>query len=157
MDLAIPDAMLKSFTSRYQLSPLLNDPSMLKKKAVYEHKGQTWRATIEKYEHCDDKQQQLTIRLSHNGFRYHKRKFVTAGLTTHKRDSWFALGPDVLEDMPHLKALKSLLAATITFAYNFKYKRIDISFFKDDHPNPFLLVTFEPGHPEKPWSKELRF
>ena len=156
MDLGIPDEMLRCLDERHPLHTFLSEPLPGKTKLHYPRRGQTWLATLYDYYHSRT-ERELIIKLSHDGFRYHKRRYQEAGITTHRRQDWFVLGEDVLSDMPFLAQLKQRLDAKTPFLYNIKHKRIDIKFFKGDADHPFLLITFEPGFPEADLAKELRF
>jgi hypothetical protein len=156
MDLGIPDEMLRCLDERHPLHTFIAEPLPGSMKLLYPRRGQTWRATLYDYYHSRT-ERQLTVKLSHDGFHYHKRRYKQAGISTHRRKDYFALGEDVLSDMPFLEQLKRRLEAKIVFLYNIKHKRIDIKFFKQEADLPFLLITFEPGHPETDLAKELRF
>ncbi len=156
MDLGIPDEMLRSLHERHPLHNFIDSPLPGTMKLLFPRRGQTWRATLYDYYHSR-KDRQLTVKLSHNGFRYHKRRYLQAGVSSHRRQDYFVLGDDVLVDMPFLSQLKKSLDAKIAFLYNVKHKRIDIKFYKADGDQPFLLITFEPGHPESDVGKEFRF
>ena len=158
MDLGIPDEMLSSFAKRYPINELLataQGPTFLR----YKRREQTWMATVYDYFHLPGKKaRQLTIKLSHNGFRYHHRKYTSSKITTHELGEWCTLGSDVLNDMPYLAQLKTEIQAEIVFFYNIKHKRIDIHFFHSFlHETPFLMITFETGNPVSDIPRELRF
>ena len=158
MDLGIPDELLSMFAKRYPIGDMLIAPPQGNTLLKYKRRDQTWLATVSDYFHLPRKgARQLTIKLSHDGFRYHHRKFTGSKFTTHKLQDWFTLGPDVLNDMPYLGQLKNEINAEIVFLYNIKYKRIDIQFFEMDAETPFLLITFESGNPVTDVARELRF
>jgi len=156
MDLGIPDEMLRCLDERHPIQSFIAEPLPGTMKLLYRRRGQTWRATLYDCYHSRT-QRQLTIKLSHDGFHYHKRRYQQAGISTHRRRDYFSLGEDVLADMPYLQQLKDRLDAKIVFLYNIKHKRIDIKFFKGEADYPFLFITFEPGHPETELAKEIRF
>lgn len=158
MDIGIPDEILKCFNARYPIQKLLQSPLPGKSLFDFPRRGKTWTATARDFYHNGMKEhRQLTISLSHDGFRYHKRPYLRANTSTHKREGWFVLGEDVLNDMKFLAQLKTELSATITFHYNIKHRRIDIHFYRNDAANPFLVIAFESGNPKSVVERELRF
>ncbi len=96
---------------------------------------------------------QLTIRLSHDGFRYHDRKgqvFKWMPNYNHGGNGWCALNREsVSPKMTYLRQLCDRLGKgfTYSFLYNEKQKRIDISVFNQRHVC-VLKFTFEHGVPE---------
>ncbi|KAJ3077490.1 hypothetical protein HK102_005194 [Quaeritorhiza haematococci] len=142
MHLGIPDDMLKCFDQQYPIQRLLSRTFPGPTKFLFKRQSQTWRATAYDHYHAipdsASTQRQLTLKLSHDGFRYHARKYVAHNVRTHDRDDYYLLGSDVLADMPHLKHLAHSLGAKILFYYSIKHRRIDIKFFKDDSDYEFL-------------------
>ncbi|KAJ3389056.1 hypothetical protein HDU92_001185 [Lobulomyces angularis] len=140
MDFSIPNDILKSFDKTVSFHNLIT--------RFYAGKiSSTANKTFVEYS-WKGESHQLNIKLSHDGFVYHRRKFIAANLQSHKMDSWFSLGDDILEEMPFLKQLKQNIGAdSIAFLYNVKFNRMDIHFKKNDAKKSFFLITFESGYP----------
>jgi len=115
---------------------------------------------------------QLTVRLSHDGFRYSARKVLSKNIKWHNRDEYvtvtIAIVPltpncyvsfyildmsSYLQEMPFLASLQKQLSAHIIVYYSIKHKRMDIRFKKDGMP--ILMVSFEPGYPQHVEDKNL--
>lgn len=162
-DLRIPDEMLKSFFSQFPLAYLLkNQNDFDKKKFVkIKYQGLTYIGSIDNYITLlsqETSHRQLTIKLSHDGFKYSKRKYFKAKVCTHDMGNWYVLGGEILNEMPFLQKLKRESDSILVFYYNIKYARIDIKFFKnDENEEPFMLITFESGNPVTPPETRFRF
>ncbi|KAJ3216405.1 hypothetical protein HK099_005893 [Clydaea vesicula] len=141
MDFSIHNDILKSFDKAVSFHNLITRIFVERCK---------WTSTVFSHNYIsrEGESHQLNIKLSHDGFVYHRRKFIAANLQSHKMDSWFSLGDDILEEMPFLKQLKQNIGAdSIAFLYNVKFNRMDIHFKKNDAKKSFLLITFESGYP----------
>jgi hypothetical protein len=157
MDMGIPDTILKDFDKEMPFAQLIKKHNENTSKnynkyfIMYTHQNILWRSTI--YTQLIRKSGveigQLNIKLSHNGFKYHRRPYDACKIKTHKRNSWYSLTRDVLQEMPFLNHLKTLLQAEkVTFLYNIKHERMDIHFYRPGETSSYVLITFEHGYPE---------
>lgn len=142
--------ILKEFDKQFPILQLLGRGSTFDQKRyeIYKYSGLSYRATIYNYLTGTAKvpNRQLTIKLSHDGFRYHSKDFLRAKIVWHGRSDYAALTEDILEEMPFLNSLKTQLKADILFLYSIKGRRTDITFQVDG--KNVLMFTFEPGIPE---------
>lgn len=164
-DIAIPDGILRAVNAQYNLTNMGNESSNtydIKSGGTYVYMERNYQIKMYNYYHRihhgpDGKTKQLTIKLSHNGFIYTKRRFTLQGQITHNRTEWYVLGDYIFSDMPYLKSLANNLNAKIMFYYNIKHKRIDVQFFRnpddtdddsfiDEDQKPLMLITFETGN-----------
>jgi hypothetical protein len=147
-DLSIPDNIVKAFDQQYPVHGFIGQEKLDTKRTIeYKYNNVTYTATVYNYLYgWPDTNRQLTIKLSHDGFRYHRRKFLASNLIWHGCDSFFILDHSVLNDMPFVRELKERLKAKTIVYYSIKHRRMDIR-FKDTANKPILMITFEPGAP----------
>eukprot|EP01111_Echinosteliopsis_oligospora_P006583 TRINITY_DN2080_c0_g1_i1.p1 TRINITY_DN2080_c0_g1~~TRINITY_DN2080_c0_g1_i1.p1 ORF type:complete len:188 (-),score=17.76 TRINITY_DN2080_c0_g1_i1:35-598(-) len=148
-DFSIPDNMLKSFFKTKSVEDMLSNLHNYNQETYIFYKytnGLTYRATVYNYNYGHDGRKQLTIKLSHDGFRYVRRKFLRSNINWDKSDSFYVLDSEILKEMPYLEEIKTRLGARLIFYYSIKDRRMDIRFKKGE--DQLLMITFHPGHPE---------
>jgi hypothetical protein len=147
------DRILAEFTSKYPIRKLLEKVKtyMGGWTTHYTFNQSTYTATIDVFRSGDllsPPNHQLTIRLSHDGFRYHKPG--TEEYTDIIRDhsgipGYHVMKVEYLKDMQTLSNIqRDCDASSLQFLYNYRRKRIDIEFRKGDGICP-LKITFEHG------------
>merc|ERR1712137_732230 len=136
--LTIPDNIIKAFFRSVSktLPQMLDSITTFDKKRYvpYQYNSLTYRSTIYNYyQALDDEKPRLTIKLSHDGFRYSMRRFKRANVHHHHSNRFYILDVDLEEEMPYLHSL-----------------RTDLRFHPiDDIRTCILMFTFEPGTPEE--------
>jgi len=98
----------------------------------------------------DDKRQ-LTVRLSHDGFRYRalqgKSVVYANSRGMYNARGWCMLDINLAAEMPHLHALCERLQATVSIYYNRSARRVDFLFRHSVSGDKILKMCFEPGMP----------
>jgi hypothetical protein len=150
LQITLIDNIIGDFLKQYNIDDLLKDVEKFNSPIVipYKFNEKTYEATIYNYRYgYPDTRNQLTIRLSHDGFRYGRidPKFIIEKKKNRKSPGWLVLSDDYLKDMNHLKKLTSKLNCKIQFMYHPFLKRIDILFVNSDGSNK-LKLCFEHGY-----------
>lgn len=146
-DFSIPDNILKQFLSSHPIHLLFQNQDRFDQKTYleYTYNDVTYTSTIYNYHYGLTGNRQLTIKLSHDGFRYAKRAFKRSHVSWHRSGEFFILADMILDEMPFLKSFKQQ-HAKILFYYSIKDRRMDIRLKKEGQGN-YLMFTFEPGKP----------
>ena len=162
MNITLIDEILKEFTTQYKVDKLLSEVQKYIGDIgiTYKFRGVTYDGTITDYRTLNPTDNslhdQLTIRLSSDGFRYPRPNWndVAAVIRSHKSmhdpsgiPGYHVMKKEYLKDMRTLAEIQKLCNANKTiFLYNPKYKRIDVEFFDSNMQIP-LKITFEVGSP----------
>jgi len=108
-NISLIDDIVGEFFKQYHLSNMLSDVERFGTSVVvpYKFKDVTYEATIDDYRTgYPDTHHQLTVRLSHDGYRYRKinSQFVVEKNVNYRvSGGWLVLDSSFLEEMPHLK------------------------------------------------------
>jgi len=140
--ISLIDRIISAFFESYSISYLLERLHLFIAPVVvdYRFNDVTYEGTLFDYRSGfveengrSDTNHQLTVRLSHDGFRYRKitGDFVVAK-NVHYRESgeWYILNDEFMEAMPHLKNTALTYGSNATFYYSLIRKRIDIEYRK---------------------------
>jgi len=151
LKITLIDDIIGAFFKQYAISSLLNDVDKFTSKLIvpYTFKNVTYDGTLYNYRSGYPQiYNQLTIRLSHDGFRYKKidNKYILAKVKNRNTSGWLILNEQYLKDMINLKKIASRLKTTIKFLYNPHLKRIDIEFLLLETKKCILKLTFEHGN-----------
>jgi len=147
------DEIIGDFFALYHIQDLLKDVEKFNSPIVvpYKFKDSTYEATLANYRTgYPTTRNQLTVRLSHDGFRYGRveDKFVLAKKFNRGSGGWLVLDDHYLEKMTHLKRLHVELKCDIQFLYHHERRRIDIEFKSRDSNQIVLKLCFERGFPK---------
>lgn len=148
--ITLVDEIIGDFFEQYHLSSMRKDVEKFNSPIVvpYKFKQKTYEGTLYNYRSGYPRTtNQLTVRLSHDGFRYKKLEasFVHAIKKNRNLPGWMVVNNSYLQGMSNLKKLTDELKAKIEFLYHPQLKRIDIEFVADDGTRP-LKLCFEHGY-----------
>jgi hypothetical protein len=169
-EITLIDEILCAWDEQYPIANLLKEEANFLTPIFvdYQFKKSTYKGTIVTQRFgLNPPRNRLTLRLSHDGFRYPKidKSFVVNVIQKryHRYGRWEILSDKFLEKMQTLGVLQHKLGASeISFRYNKHRKRIDILFHRqelDESENgstssgprvstsPFLKICFEHGAP----------
>ena len=154
------DRITDEFLKDYNIHTLLKDVKRFNTPIVvpYKFNNATYEGTIYNYRTgYPTTNNQLTLRLSHDGFRYSKvgPEHVIDRVRHRNHQGWLILNSSFLKNMKTIKKLQNLLEVDIQFKYHQALKRIDIEFYKrTDSLTCMLAITFEKGYPKYENKKE---
>jgi hypothetical protein len=158
------DSILQDFLDQYDLKKLLASVEEFGygEGFTYKFNDVTYNGTFADYKTRNPdftRHHQLTIRLSHDGFRYPKvpDNAVIEVITSHSTIPGFqVLTKEYITQLTTLQVIqKQAQAERIKFLYNRKFRRIDIEFFSDeDGEIGCLKICFENGSPKDVNKKE---
>lgn len=155
-DISIPDSIAQAFNKQYPIQAMLDKEQFNTKHFFsYAYQGLNYTATLRNYKFGPEGKNQLTIKLSYDGFRYSKRKFKKHHVKWHGLKNFFLLAPDVLDEIPFIKSLGKTLDCKMIFYYSIRDRRMDIRF--NCNGTYVLMITFEHGYPEDIPSSEFYY
>lgn len=148
--ITLVDEIIGDFFEQYHLPSMLNDVEKFNSPVVvpYKSKHKTYEGTLFNYRSGYPRTvNQLTVSLSHDGFRYKKLEasFVQTTKKNRNLPGWMVVNNIYLQGMSNLKKLTDQLKAKIEFLYHPQVKRIDIEFVAEDGTGP-LKLCFEHGY-----------
>jgi len=151
--ISLIDDIIGAFFNQYNITDMLENVESFAHGTVvpYIFNQVTYEATIGDYLSGVPVNHQLTVRLSHDGFRYKKigdTHVIIRNLNYRDSKGWMVVRSDYFEkEMPQLGILSRKLRTRVRMLYNHRMKRMDFE-FRNEENLVLLKITLEHGYPK---------